>query len=297
MFVKHNNLTEIKDYFKSKLPEFSGSERNSMVRQLAVKRLGVSPSEFLLSDDVLLSESDLLYFRAVVKKLQDNEPFQHIIGELEFYGVVLKSDSRALVPRPETEELVDWILQSVNTNKDQLVLDLCSGSGCIAFALKMASSSSTVKAMEFSDEAIDLIRENAELTRIDIDVVKADVLDSDSYSCFEKNTFDVWVSNPPYIPNSDKARMHKNVLDFEPHMALFVEDNDPLLFYREIALNAKEYLKDMGCLFFEINEDFGKEMVELLGALGFVNIELRKDMQGRARMMCAQNVLLSYESK
>jgi release factor glutamine methyltransferase len=296
MFVKHNNLTEIKAYFKTELPEFSQTERNSMVKQLAIKRLDISPSDFLLSDDILLSESDLLFFRGVVKRLQKNEPFQHIIGEVEFYDVVLKSDKRALVPRPETEELVDWVVQSVNIHEEQLILDLCSGSGCIAFALKSALPKVEMKTIELSEPAIELIRENIKFTSLDIDVIKADVLNPESYTCFQKYSFDVWVSNPPYIPNKDKKRMHENVLDFEPHMALFVDDNDPLLFYREIALNAKEYLKNEGYLFFEIHEDFGSEMIVLLESLGFVNIELRKDMQGRARMMRAQSVFLSNES-
>lgn len=296
MFVKHNNLTEIKAYFKTELPEFSQTERNSMVKQLAIKRLDISPSDFLLSDDILLSESDLLFFRGVVKRLQKNEPFQHIIGEVEFYDVVLKSDKRALVPRPETEELVDWVVQSVNIHEEQLILDLCSGSGCIAFALKSALPKVEMKTIELSEPAIELILENIKFTSLDIDVIKADVLNPESYTCFQKYSFDVWVSNPPYIPNKDKKRMHENVLDFEPHMALFVDDNDPLLFYREIALNAKEYLKNEGYLFFEIHEDFGSEMIVLLESLGFVNIELRKDMQGRARMMRAQSVFLSNES-
>ncbi|MEJ6775961.1 MAG: peptide chain release factor N(5)-glutamine methyltransferase [Crocinitomicaceae bacterium] len=297
MFVKHNNLTQIKAYFKSKLPQFSKTERSSMVKQLAIKRLDVSSSEFLLSDDVLLSESDLLYFLDVVKRLQQNEPFQHIIGEVEFYGVNLKSDNRALVPRPETEELVDWVIKSVHTNEEQLVLDLCSGSGCIAFALKANLPKVKVKAMELSDEAIELIQENSAFTSLDIGVVKANVLNPESYSSFQKHTFDIWVSNPPYIPNSYKEIMHKNVLDFEPHMALFVDNESPLIFYREIALNAKEYLKDKGSLFLEIHEDFCGEMIDLLESLGFVNIELRKDMQGRARMMRAQSVFLSYEQQ
>ena len=295
MFVKQNNLTEIKSYFKSKLPENSKTEINSMVKQLAIKRLCISPSDFLLSDEILLSESDLLYFRNVVKRLQKNEPFQHIVGEVEFYDVVLKSDKRALVPRPETEELVDWVVQSLNPHEDQLILDLCSGSGCIAFALKSALPKVDLKAIELSKDAIALIQENIKFTELDIDIIHADVLNSESYDCFQKFSFDVWVSNPPYIPNSDKKIMHENVLGFEPHMALFVEDDNPLVFYREIALNAKEYLKNNGYLFFEIHESFGSDMITLLETLGFVNIELRKDMQGRARMMRAQSVHLFYE--
>lgn len=296
MFVKNNNLTEIKTYFKSKLPDFSTTELNSMIKQLAFQRLNISSAEYMLSDDVLLSESDLLFFRSAVKRLQTNEPFQHIIGEVEFYGVELKSDKRALVPRPETEELVDWVLDSLSEEKAN-VIDLCAGSGCISFALKNARPKFNVQGVEFSREAIELIHENIDYTGINIDVIDGDVLSEDFYGSLQPGTYDCWVSNPPYIPNKDKKVMHENVLDFEPHMALFVEDNDPLLFYREIAINALKYLKPGGYLFYEIHEDFGAEMIDLMNSLGFVNIELRKDMQGRERMMRAQSVFLSHESK
>ncbi len=295
MFVKNNNLSEIKTYFKSKLPDFSNTELNSILKQLAFMRLNVSSTEFMLSDDVLLSESDLLYFRDVVKRLQKDEPFQHIIGEVEFYGVELISDKRALVPRPETEELVDWVLNSLNNDQTN-ILDLCSGSGCIAFALKNSNLYLKVGAIEYSKEALDLIEENKVKTNLDVEFIEGDVLSDDCYASMSEKSYDCWVSNPPYIPNEDKERMHVNVLDFEPHMALFVEDNDPLLFYREIAIKALNYLRPGGFLFYEIHEDFGEEMIQLLKSLGFVNIELRKDMQGRARMMRAQSVFLSNES-
>ncbi|MCH2230480.1 MAG: peptide chain release factor N(5)-glutamine methyltransferase [Crocinitomicaceae bacterium] len=295
MFVKNNSLSEIKAYFKSKLPNFSNSELNSMLKQLAVFRLNIGSAEFMLSDNVLLSESDLLFFRSVVKRLLNNEPFQYIIGEVEFYGVELISDHRALVPRPETEELVDWILNSLN-KEHTFILDLCSGSGCIAFAIKNANSSLKVRAIEYSKEALKLIQENKEKTKLDIELIEGDVLSDYCYESMKPGSYDCWVSNPPYIPNKDKVRMHKNVLGFEPHMALFVEDNDPLLFYREIADKAKIYLRPGGFLFFEIHEDFGDQMIQLLKSLGFVNIELRKDMQGRHRMLRAQSLFLLNES-
>jgi len=213
-----------------------------------------------------------------------------VLGEVEFYGLILKSDGRALVPRPETEELVDWVVNECLGESNLNIMDLCAGSGCIAFGLKSVLKDVKVIAVELSKKAITLIEENKMETKLSIDILEADVLKRDSFLQFEKASFDCWVSNPPYIPNKDKAMIHQNVLDFEPGMALFVEDELPLVFYTEIAKNANEYLKEGGHLFFEIHESYGPEMVSLLDNIGFVNIELRKDLQGRDRMIKAQNV-------
>jgi len=177
------------------------------------------------------------------------------------------------------------------------MMDLCAGSGCISFGLKSILRDSRVVAVELSKEAISLIEENKLETKLSIDIVEGDVLKPESFSSFEKESFDCWVSNPPYIPSKDKAKMHKNVLDFEPGMALFVENELPLVFYKEIAESAKEYLKESGSLYFEIHESYGSEMVSLLENLSFVNIELRKDLQGRDRMIKAQKVSSPNESK
>ena len=290
MFVEKNDLASLKKYFSNKLIDFSPSEINSIVKQLVIKRLGIDESDYIFSNSLLFSESDLLYFRSVVKRLEQNEPFQHVLGEVEFYGLILKSDGRALVPRPETEELVDWVVNECLGESNLNIMDLCAGSGCIAFGLKSVLKDVKVIAVELSKKAITLIEENKMETKLSIDILEADVLKRDSFLQFEKASFDCWVSNPPYIPNKDKAMMHQNVLDFEPGMALFVEDELPLVFYTEIAKNANEYLKEGGHLFFEIHESYGPEMVSLLDNIGFVNIELRKDLQGRDRMIKAQNV-------
>ena len=298
MFVKSNRLSDIKSFYHSKLSSlFSENEINLMLKYLSIKRLNLSSVEYINSMDNLLSESDLLYYNFALKRLLKNEPFQYIIGDVEFYGLELNCDSRALIPRPETEELVDWILSSLDKNTTREIADLCAGSGCIALALKSKIPNAEIIAAELSEEAIALIEENCLKTDLRVIPIKMDVLDDEEYSSFEGNSFDCWVSNPPYIPNKDKQMMSENVLDFEPHIALFVEDNDPLIFYSKLAENAKKYLKNNGFLFFEIHEDYSEEMNAMLKEKGFVNIELRKDLQGKARMMRAQNVISNYESK
>ena len=297
MFVAKNDLTSLKQYFSKKLPDFSSSEINSIVKQLVVKRLDMDESDYLFSSSLLFSESDLLYFRSAVKRLEENEPFQHVLGEVEFYGLILKSDARALVPRPETEELVDWVVNDFRDQSKLRFVDLCAGSGCIALGLKDNFKTSEVTAIELSNDAISLIKENVLKTELSIDVIEADVLELNNLSTFEKASFDCWVSNPPYIPNKDKKMMHQNVLDFEPGMALFVENDLPLIFYSEISKSAQVYLAEYGWLYFEIHESYGEEMVSLLKSIGFVNIELRKDLQGRDRMIKAQKVSSPNESE
>ena len=297
MFVKGNNLKDVKAYFSSKLADkFSQSEINLMIKLIVCKRLDVSQSEYLIGHNLLFSESDLLYVREVVQRLLNNEPFQYILGEVEFYGVELKVDKRALIPRPETEELVDWVVMCENMPPDARILDLCAGSGCIAFAIKSQVPDGTITAVEYSDDALALIEENCQKTGLDIGQQSMDVLNKEEYSRFEKFSFDVWVSNPPYIPERDKELMHKNVLEHEPHMALFVEDDDPLVFYRCIAEQARVYLKDQGWLYFEIHEGLAEDVIGMLRMLEFVNIELRKDLQGKDRMVRAQTVNSQHES-
>ena len=297
MFVQGNTLKDLKVYFSTKLSDqFSKSELNLMIKLLVIKRLNISKSDYLTGGDIRFSESDLLYFRDVVKGLQDDEPFQYILGEVEFYGVLMRIDKRALIPRPETEELVDWIVSSFDREKNLKGMDLCAGSGCIGFALKSVLKSANVIAVELSEGANNLIDENIEFTGIELNRHQLDVLAEASFDVFEENSFDCWVSNPPYIPENEMSIMAENVLSHEPHMALFVQDDDPLIFYREIASKAKRFLKHGGSIFFEIHEGLGESVIDLLSALGFVNIELRKDLQGKSRMVRAQSVNSQHES-
>lgn len=291
MFVKTNTIRAIKDYFKSRLMSFySESEIKAIYTEVICKRMNINKVELMTGDDKYLSESDLLYFRTVVKRLLNHEPFQYVMGTTDFYGLEIKCDSRALIPRPETEELVDWIAYDNKRKENLKIVDLCTGTGCIALALKKASqNTSVVIGIDISKDAVKLAEENAAINNLDVKFEELDVLNSIQFkNQFKPASFDVWVSNPPYIPDTDKLKMNRNVLDFEPHLALFVSDQNPLIFYNQIAKQADIYLINGGHLYFEIHEDLSNGVIEILKNYNFVNIELRKDLQGKPRMIKAQ---------
>jgi release factor glutamine methyltransferase len=288
MFVQTNTVEAVKNYFRERLKaQFSESEIRQMLKFAVCERLNMSSADYLLSDPQLLSESDLLYFRSIVKRLQANEPFQYIIGHVEFYGLTLKTDKRALIPRPETEELVRWIVDDHSAQKELNVMDLCSGSGCIALAVKSELTKAKVIGADVSKDALNLARENALSLDLDVQWFELDLLDPAAYARFEEAAFDSWVSNPPYIPHADKTSMAANVLEHEPHLALFVEDHDPLIFYRVIAQQGKKYLKKGGRLYFEIHEELAESVVQLLEKENYHSVEVRQDLQGKNRMVKA----------
>lgn len=282
MFVSDNRVASAKKYFFDELADtFSMSECKSMWSAVLSSYFGWAPSDMLLGLNERFSESDLLRIRGVVKRLQNQEPFQYILGEVYFAGLKLKIDQRALIPRPETEELVDLIVR-LNTSFSS-VLDLCTGSGCIALALQNKFPKAKVTGVDLCSEAIALGQENALQTKLDVEFQVADVLHWNS-----NLTFDLLVSNPPYIPNKDKERMQANVLDFEPHMALFVPDNDPLMFYRQLVQIAQSSLVAEGYLALEIHEDFALETLALFEYRQFKNVQIHRDLQGKQRMILAQ---------
>jgi release factor glutamine methyltransferase len=288
MFVQTNTVEAVKNYFRERLKaQFSESEIRQMLKLAVCERLNMSSADYLLSDPQLLSESDLLYFRSIVKRLQANEPFQYIIGHVEFYGLTLKTDKRALIPRPETEELVRWIVDDHSAQKELNVMDLCSGSGCIALAVKSELTKAKVIGADVSKDALNLARENALSLDLDVQWFELDLLDPAAYARFEEAAFDSWVSNPPYIPHADKTSMAANVLEHEPHLALFVEDHDPLIFYRVIAQQGKKYLKKGGRLYFEIHENLADAVAQLLQHENYLSVEVKKDLQGKNRMVKA----------
>ncbi|MFM7683185.1 MAG: peptide chain release factor N(5)-glutamine methyltransferase, partial [Bacteroidota bacterium] len=267
--------------------QFSESELKSMWKQLICKRFEWSDSEFLLSSENRLSESDLLYVRSFVKRLQDNEPFQYILGETRFCDLSILCDSRALIPRPETEELVSWISELTNVNS---IIDICSGSGCIALGLKSHFSNAKVSGVDLSEEANNLAETNAIRNKLSVDFYIADALDLNSDFWKNMDSVDVIVSNPPYITLDEKMLMNLNVLDYEPHLALFVPNDSAIIFYERIAKLALQKLNQKGFLFFELNPDFADDVVKMLKNLGFGNIELKNDLQGKKRMLKAQKV-------
>lgn len=288
MFVQSNTIKAIKSYFKERLKDFySESEIKIISNQSISMRLNLSRAELMLGDEMRLSESDLLYFRSVVIRLLQNEPMQYVLGDTVFFDLVIKCDKRALIPRPETEELVDWIVSDYKNQSELKVLDLCTGSGCIALALSSKMSQSEIFAVDLSPEALDLAKENANQLNLNVHFSMLDVLGHFDNTSFESSSFDIWVANPPYIPMNERELMHLNVLDFEPSMALFVENNEALIFYKAIAEKALLYLKPNGNLYFELNENFADETFKLIVQLGFENCELKLDLQGKKRMLKA----------
>lgn len=286
MFVSDNTLKSVKTYFSDRLnPIFSNREIRIMFNQCVESRLAISSSEIILSDSLRVTESDLLYFRSVVKRLLNNEPFQYIIGEVEFYGLVLKTDNRALIPRPETEELVDWIVQSHEKNI-AVIADVCSGSGCIALGLKSKFPNTKIVGFDVSMDAINLSQENVVQTKLEVEFVQLDVLTGELP--FEDNFVDIIVSNPPYVLMNEKVDMQEHVLLHEPHLALFVADTDPLIFYDTILKKASIKLKRNGFIYFEINEKYGEEVKQLFQQYNFRSIELKEDLQGKMRMIRGQ---------
>lgn len=229
-----------------------------------------------------LSDNEKQNIISIVKRLQNGEPIQYILGVTEFYGLDFKVTSSVLIPRPETEELVEWILLDTKQLNPH-ILDIGTGSGCIAVALAKKMKYATVEAWDISEEALEVAQQNAIDNSVSVKFSRVDVLALQNY----KKKFDIIVSNPPYIKESEKVLMSKNVLEFEPHKALFVSNNDALLFYNRIADIAMQQLNKNGLLFFEINQSYGQEIVQLLQDKNYVDIQLKKDISGNYRMIRA----------
>jgi len=225
----------------------------------------------------------------ILNELKTGKPIQYILGKTEFYGLPFFVDESVLIPRPETEELVEWAISSVGSSQFAVgnILDIGTGSGCIAISLKKNLSAVNVSAIDISKAALDTAKRNAKLNNVNIQFIEDDILNSTTHHSPLTTNYSLIISNPPYVTVHDKTQMHINVTDFEPHNALFVPENDPLIFYHAIAGFALTNLSENGFLFFEINESLGKETVKLLTHKRFKNIELRKDMSGRDRMIKA----------
>ncbi|GAA4282397.1 peptide chain release factor N(5)-glutamine methyltransferase [Gaetbulibacter aestuarii] len=238
----------------------------------------------LRPDDVLETPQKL---QKALQQLRAEKPIQYIIGETEFFGLPFKVNSDVLIPRPETEELVQWILNHEDASEPLQILDVGTGSGCIAVALAKNLPNSQVFALDISTQALSVAQKNAELNLVKVNFIDTDILDIESTSALFQQKFDIIVSNPPYVRKKEKTSMASNVLDNEPHLALFVEDEDPLLFYRAICRFSKIHLKPKGRLFFEINEFLGNQMIQLLTSEGFHDIQLKQDIFKKDRMIKA----------
>jgi release factor glutamine methyltransferase len=263
---------------------YSKEETESLIFLIFEHLKGYSRTQFLMAQDESLSSDELRRIEHIVSRLKKHEPIQYILGTTEFYGLPFLAVPGALIPRPETEELVQWIIQE-NTVTAPEILDIGTGTGCIAISLRKNIQQANVTAIDISPVCLETAQLNARLNACEVWVTEFDILTGNPATNFP--AFDVIVSNPPYIRESEKTLMEKNVLDFEPELALFVPDNDPLIFYSRIAEFAKRKLKQGGKLYFEINEAFGHECASMLQAKGFSGIEIRKDIHGKDRFVAA----------
>ncbi|MDM1502935.1 peptide chain release factor N(5)-glutamine methyltransferase [Myroides marinus] len=230
-----------------------------------------------------LETTKTVVWESVLDELVKEKPIQYIFGNAYFYGLTFTVNEHTLIPRSETEELVEWIINSVDQSKPIRILDIGTGSGCIGITLANELPLARVTLMDVSVGALETAKNNAIKNDVSVETILQDVLALDTL----KDKYDIIVSNPPYVRNLEKVEIKNNVLDYEPHLALFVEDNDPLIFYRKIAQLANDNLQEGGILFYEINQYLGEETKALFESHSFVDVELRKDMLGNDRMIKA----------
>ena len=257
-------------------------EARALYRMVMEMRFGLSQTDLMLGKDTLLSANDRNKLEEIIQRLMQKEPVQYILGQAEFCGHIFHVAPGVLIPRPETAELVQWILSTVPSSDRPFcrLLDVGTGSGCIAISLSLEGF--PVTASDISPESLAIAQKNAESLQVKIDFVSEDVLHP------RHNNNEKWqliVSNPPYICEREKADMDDNVLLYEPHLALFVPNDDPLLFYRAIAEYAQLHLVPSGMLFFEINQIYGNELISMLSEMKFDDIELRQDQFGNPRFI------------
>lgn len=261
---------------------YSKQEIESLIVLIFDKLKGYSRTRLLLVNDELLTDNEIYNVNHIVARLKNHEPIQYILGTTEFYGLNFICVPGVLIPRPETEELVDWIIKE-NTVSGPTIIDMGTGTGCIAISLQKNLPGSTVFACDISPVCLETATQNAEQNNAAIKVIEYDIITGQPQRRFTE--FDMVVSNPPYVRELEKALMEKNVTDFEPELALFVADENPLIFYEKIADFASRNLKNRGKLYFEINEALGNETCNMLAEKGFENIRLRRDINGKSRMI------------
>ena len=281
---------KIKDYRTHFIQELSSiydvAEVESFFYLILENKQQLKRIDLALQADLTFSEEDIRVWNSILESLKKEIPIQYVLGSAHFYGLEFEVNENVLIPRQETEELVEWILasQKSKAESDKLnILDIGTGSGCIAIALAKNLPNAQVFAIDVSGKALATAKKNAEVNKVKITFVEKNILKTDDL----EQQFDIIVSNPPYVRNLEKLEIKKNVLDNEPHLALFVEDYDALIFYKKIADLAQKNMTENGQLFFEINQYLGKEMVDLLEIMNFSTIELRKDIYGNDRMMKA----------
>ncbi len=296
-------LKNFRTYFTDTLKEiYPKTEIDTFFFLLIEEKLNLRRVDSVMQPDFLIADAILSELKIILKRLQKEEPIQYILGNTEFYGLPFKVNKNTLIPRPETEELVEWVLKEVtklqsdkvakldidvistiNKEKTLSILDIGTGTGCIPISLAKNSSDVEISAIDVSSKALEVARQNATLNKVDVSFLEMDILETRELP----QQYNLIVSNPPYVRELEKVEISNNVLENEPHLALFVKDDNPLIFYSKIADLAKSNLKKDGLLFFEINQYLGKETVEMLKQKGFNMVELKKDLFGNDRMVKA----------
>jgi release factor glutamine methyltransferase len=278
-------IKEYRSQFIQQLtPIYDAGEAESFFYLVLEDKQQLKRIDLALHPDLLFSEEEIVVWNSILEELKQEIPIQYLLGKTSFYGLDFEVNENVLIPRPETEELVEWILEgqkSKGENKKIRILDIGTGSGCIAISLAKNLPNAEVFALDISEKALATAKRNAEINEVNVTFINQNILETEDLG----QQFDVIVSNPPYVRNLEKVEIKKNVLDNEPHLALFVEDNDALIFYKKIAELAQKNGSENSQLYFEINQYLGKEMINLLEKMNFKNIELRKDIYGNDRMI------------
>ena len=281
-------MTETIKHIKTSLVGiYPDSEIKGIIRLIMEQICDLQPHQYLINLDIQLSEEKRKTIFEVIERLRTKEPIQYILGTAYFYSLPFEVNPSVLIPRPETEELVDRIIADNNSSIKKNILDIGTGSGCIAITLQKKLETAHVYAVDISAEALNVAKRNAINNQVNVTFIQTDILQPEKVKKDLSCTFDIIVSNPPYIKQEEKKEMDRNVLDFEPHLALFVPDHDPLLFYRHIAELGKEKLNENGLLYFEINATCGEITCQMLQEKGYHKIQLIKDLSGKDRIIKA----------
>ena len=289
------NLAEWLAEYQQRLHKIYDKDEVYALFLLTVKELlYYSRMDFILHQQTQLDVAVNLKFKKTLIELIDGKPIQYVFGHSYFYGLQLKVNSNVLIPRPETEELVQWIIDIAKSKTETLsILDIGTGTGCIAISLAENIPDAKVYAIDVSKKALIISKMNSKLNKVDVEFFELDILNwKSAYSDLVLNDlqFDIIVSNPPYVRELEKAQMSANVLRYEPDLALYVEDEEPLIFYKAITEFAAEHLTNNGQLFFEINQYLGAEMLGLLDESDFTDVELKKDIFGNDRMVSGTKI-------
>ncbi len=279
------SLAEFKTHFNKSLSGlYEEPELGALYRLLLEHFLGFDSIQLALHAQRILEESELQNLTVALKRLTRSEPIQYILGEAHFYGLTFKVSEGILIPRQETEILVHTIIHKAKGEyKSPKLLDIGTGSGCIAIALQKNIAGSSVFAVDVSDKALEIAKANAQLNQSQVHFQKLNILETPANTSIGQ--FDIVVSNPPYVLHSEKEQMHRNVVDFEPELALYVNDNNPLLYYKEITGFCREHLIEGGTLVFEINEKFGWDIKSLMEENGFCKVEIIQDLNNKDRVV------------